>query len=130
MHKVVEPALREVAAELNAQGVSAEVRSHDSGGGATAEELPDDPSRQAATSYVELYTEAAEHPFLYRVEVVESPVPTYGGRMVGDRDRYARLEVHLVDGGQNYDVMGYSSGQVIHDCLDQYERHLEFLRMS
>jgi choline/glycine/proline betaine transport protein len=27
-------------------------------------------------------------------------------------------------------VMGYSTGQVIHDCLDQYERHLEFLRLS
>ena len=130
MHKVVEPALRDVAAELNAQGVTTEVRLHDSGDGTTADELPDDPSLQPTTSYVELATAAAEHPFLYRVEVVESPVPTYGGRMVGDRDRYARLEVHLVDGGQSYDVMGYTSGQVIHDCLDQYERHLEFLRMS
>jgi choline/glycine/proline betaine transport protein len=48
--------------------------------------------------------------------------------MIGNRDQYARLEVHLVDGGQDYDVMGYTSEQVIHDCLDQYERHLEFLR--
>jgi choline/glycine/proline betaine transport protein len=60
--------------------------------------------------------------------VRRSPVPTYGGRMIGNRDQYARLEVHLVDGGQDYDVMGYTSEQVIHDCLDQYERHLEFLR--
>ena len=130
LHGVVEPALREVAQELNAQGVPAEVHARGAVAGATAEELPDDPSLRPAVAYAELRTEADEHPFVYRVEVVESPVPTYGGRMIGDRDKYARLEVHLVDGGQNYDVMGYSAGQVIHDCLDQYERHLEFLRMS
>jgi choline/glycine/proline betaine transport protein len=130
LHKVVEPALREVAQELNAQGVAAVVDARGSDRGVTADELPDDPSLQPPTAYVELRTEADEHPFVYRVEVVESPVPTYGGRMVGDRDRYARLEVHLVDGGQSYDVMGYTSGQVIHDCLDQYERHLEFLRLA
>ena len=50
-------------------------------------------------------------------------------RMIGNRDQYARLEVHLVDGGQDYDVMGYTAEQVIHDCLDQYERHLHFLHL-
>ena len=50
--------------------------------------------------------------------------------MIGDRDRYARHEVHLDGGGQDYDVMGYTKGQVIHDCLDRYEQHLEFLRMA
>jgi choline/glycine/proline betaine transport protein len=46
--------------------------------------------------------------------------------MIGDRDRYARLEVHLDDGGQDYDVMD----QLIHDCLDQYGQHLAFLRLT
>ena len=59
-----------------------------------------------------------------------SPVPTYGGRMIGDRDQYARLDVHLDTGAQDYDVMGYRESQVIHDCLDQYEQHLEFLRLG
>jgi choline/glycine/proline betaine transport protein len=49
--------------------------------------------------------------------------------MIGDRDRYARLEVHTVGGGQDYDVMGYSTTQVIHDCLDHYEGHLEAQRL-
>ncbi len=80
--------------------------------------------------WVELRTQTTEHPFVYRVEVTESPVPTYGGRMIGDRDRYARLEVHLDDGGQDYDVMGYATDQLIHDCLDQYEQHLAFLRLT
>jgi choline/glycine/proline betaine transport protein len=64
------------------------------------------------------------------VQVNESPVPTYGRRMIGDRDRYARLEVHTTGGGQDYDVMGYSTTQVIHDCLDHYEGHLESLRRA
>ena len=71
-----------------------------------------------------------EDPFVYRVQVHLSPVPTYGGRMIGDRDQYARLEVHTVGGGQDYDVMGYTTTQVIHDCLDHYEGHLEFLRLA
>ena len=81
-------------------------------------------------TFAELRTTVAETPFVYRDQVCESPVPTYGGRMIGDRDRYARLEVHLDGGGQDYDVMGCTKGQVIHDCLDRYEEHLEFLRMA
>ena len=112
----VEPALGEVADELTSMGVPATV----SGGGAIGtDELP----------WVELSTDQEEEePFVYRVVVRRSPVPTYGGRMIGNRDQHARLEVHLADGGQDYDVMGYTPDQVIHDCLDQYERHLEFLR--
>jgi choline/glycine/proline betaine transport protein len=132
LHDTVEPALREVCEELVAQGVDATVLTQETadqpapGEGAKA---PVD-AEPTDAPYVELRTNAEQHPFVYRVEVTESPVPTYGGRMIGDRDRYARLEVHLSEGGQNYDVMGYTSGQVIHDCLDQYERHLEFLRLS
>jgi len=114
LSSVVEPALTDVAAELTERGVGAEVTSGETDG----------------RPWVELRTPADEHPFVYRVEVTESPVPAYGGRMVGDRDQYARLEVHLQGGGQDYDVMGNTATQVIHDCLDQYERHLEFLRLS
>lgn len=37
--------------------------------------------------------------------------------------------MHLARGGEGYDVMGYSQAQLIDDVLDQYERHLEFLRL-
>ncbi len=106
---VVSPALLEVATELTERGVAATT---DTGSG-----------------FAELHTEGGEHRFVYRVELAELPVPAYGGRMVGDRARYARLEVHLDGGGQDYDVMGFSGTQVIHDCLDQYEQHLAFLRL-
>lgn len=118
LHAVIEPALTEVATELTAREVPATVRA------GQAEE-------QGFGEFVELRTEEdVEHPFVYRVQVHLSPVPTYGGRMIGGRDQYARLEVHGPNGGLDYDVMGFRAGQVIHDCLEQYERHLEFLRMT
>jgi choline/glycine/proline betaine transport protein len=119
LDRVVEPALREVSDELCQRGVETTATR------GVAEPDEDDPDGGA---FVELRT-AGEVPFVYRVQVGSSPVPAYGGRMVGARDRYARLEVHLADGGQDYDVMGCTQAEVIHDCLDHYERHLEFLRI-
>lgn len=108
---VVVPALHEVCDELNERGVAADVAIDDDHG-------------------ANLTVNSSQFPFVYSVQVETVPVPAYGGRMVGGRDRYARLEVYLSDGGQGYDVMGYSQTQLIHDCLDHYERHLEFLRIS
>ena len=118
---MVRPALTEVAHELEDRGVPTQV-TQAAGGGEDDED--------GGLAWVELRTRGGDDPFVYRVQVHESPVPTYGGRMIGDRDRYARLEVHTVGGGQDYDVMGYSTTQVIHDCLDHYEAHLEFLRLA
>lgn len=123
LNTTVEPALREVSAELCDLGVATEVFTGSAG------DLGDglDP---AEGPFVELRTQTDSDPFVYRVEVDDIPVPTYGGRMVQSRDRYSRLQVHLIGGGQGYDLMGYTQHQVIHDVLDQYERHLEFLRLG
>lgn len=124
LDEVVAPALAEVAAELSVRGVDASAVSgvappseDDTHGGRFVELRAGDPNHP-------------DHPFRYRVQVTLSPVPAYGGRMVGGRDEYAKLDVHLDTGAQDYDVMGYRASQVIHDCLDQYEQHLEFLRMA
>jgi choline/glycine/proline betaine transport protein len=121
LDSVVRPALAEVAHELEARGVPAAVTRLTGDG---------DDDEDGGLAWVELHTLGDDDPFVYRVQVHESPVPTYGGRMIGDRDRYARLEVHTVGGGQDYDVMGYTATQVIHDCLNHYEGHLEFLRLA
>ncbi len=118
---VVGPALTEVAQELEDRGVPTEVTQGVGGG---------EDDEDGGLTWVELRTLGVDDPFVYRVQVHESPVPTYGGRMIGDRDKYARLEVHTFGGGQDYDVMGYSTEQVIHDCLTHYEGHLEFLRLT
>jgi choline/glycine/proline betaine transport protein len=111
---VVSPALREVALELNERGIPARVHT----------------DAEAGQSVVQLTADTPQFPFVYRVQAESMPAPAYGRRMPGGRDEYARLEVHLSDGGQDYDVMGYSTTQLIHDCLDHYERHLEFLRLA
>ena len=124
LDSVVRPALTQVAHELEERGLPTEVNRGVGGG------EDDEDDEDGGLTWVELHTIAGDDPFVYRVQVHESPVPTYGGRMIGDRDQYARLEVHTAGGGQDYDVMGYSTTQIIHDCLNHYEGHLEFLRLA
>ncbi|MFI2811723.1 MULTISPECIES: choline BCCT transporter BetT [Microbulbifer] len=45
----------------------------------------------------------------------------------GSPDTYFRAEVHLYEGGQDYDVMGWTRDQLLTDMVSQYERHLQFL---
>lgn len=120
LDRVVEPALAQVTEELCEMGVQTEIRRG---------ERWDDPESPGGR-WVELNAATGTDPFVYRVMVGEAPVPTYGGRMIGARDRYSRLEVHTTGGGQDHDVMGYDTSQLIHDCLDHYERHLAYLRSS
>ncbi len=117
---MVAPAFDEVAGELRGQGVVVEVvRAADEG---------EQPGIEQPG--IELVTDVgADLPFVYRVQRREQPIPAYGGWAPRGNERYTRLEVHLHSGGQGYDVMGYSRTQLIDDVLDQYERHLEFLRI-
>lgn len=46
-----------------------------------------------------------------------------------EQHRYYRAEVYLKEGGQDYDLMGWNQEQIIHDILDQYEKHLHFLHL-
>jgi len=109
------PALTEVADEMRGHSVEAEVND------GTDEERP----------YVELVADLGEEaPFQYRVESREARTPVYGDRSLRDSDVYFRLDVHLSEGGQGYDVMGYTHSQLIDDVLDQYEQHVEFVRLN
>lgn len=42
---------------------------------------------------------------------------------------YYRAEVHLSEGGQDYDIMGWSKIGVINDVIDQYHKHQHFLHL-
>jgi choline/glycine/proline betaine transport protein len=78
----------------------------------------------AGMTFAELVADTGEEqPFCYQIRPREVPMPVYGGRVVPKgTDTYCQLEVHLRDGGQGYDVMGYTRGQLADDVLDQYER--------
>ncbi|WP_047865295.1 choline BCCT transporter BetT [Rubrobacter aplysinae] len=110
------PALIEVGEELGEQGIEARV------GGGTDE---------SGFGYVELTADLGEEePFQYRLAPQEAPMPVYGDRSLRESDVYYRLDVHLREGGQGYDVMGYTHSQLIDDVLDQYEQHVEFMRLN
>ncbi len=110
------PALNEVGEEMREHGVEVEVR---------------DGTNETDQYYVELVADLDdESPFIYRIEPREARMPVYGDSSMREGDFYYRLDVHLLEGGQGYDVMGYTYSQLIDDVLDQYEQHVEFVRLN
>ncbi len=129
LSEVALPALTEVGEELRGHGVEAEVRDRTNLGSSNGS--PNGSENGAGTPYVELVADLGEEaPFQYRVEPREAPMPVYGDNSLRDSDVYFRLDVHLLEGGQGYDVMGYTHSQLIDDVLDQYEQHVEFVRLN
>ncbi|MNF29759.1 High-affinity choline transport protein [compost metagenome] len=112
---VVTPACEEVAVELRKQGYEVSVQAHSDG--RVSLELD----------------HAGEGRFLYEVLPRAFNAPSFVMRDEDDGNdarKYFRAEVHLRDGGQDYDIMGWSRDDVIGDILDQYERHLHFLHVT
>ncbi|GGX06847.1 high-affinity choline transport protein [Streptomyces malachitofuscus] len=116
VEQVCRPAFRDVAQALREQGVEAEILE------GTVEDT--------GLSHIGLRVPiGAADAFVYEVWPVELPTPAFATRSVSTHDSYVRFEVRLTEGNQDYDVMGYTKEQLIADSLDQYERHLEFLRV-
>ncbi|RKQ34080.1 choline BCCT transporter BetT [Kocuria tytonis] len=116
---VAVPALTTLAEEIRGTGVSVTVDR------SPAEEHP------AVDQTCLLVDLAPERDFVYRVYPVAFPTPGFGGfRTNPDSDQYFRLEVFTATGSLGYDVLGYTSEQLINDALDCYERHLEFIRLN
>ncbi|WP_207782167.1 choline BCCT transporter BetT [Phytoactinopolyspora limicola] len=117
VEQVSRPALHEVADELRERGAHASV----------TEGMVD----TVGLPHLELRIRCGDQEdFTYRLWPSESSVPSFAPRRLGAAEKYVRYEVFLSEGSQEYDVMGYSKEQLIGDVLDQYERHLEFLRLT
>ena len=54
-------------------------------------------------------------------------MPSFATRSAKSGSKYYRVEPLLAEGGQGYDLMGYTKAQVIEDILTQFERHMHFL---
>ncbi|MGH3947560.1 MAG: choline BCCT transporter BetT [Pseudonocardiaceae bacterium] len=114
--EVCRPAFDEVAEELRTQGADATVTE----GVVTEVDI----------AHVGLKVPmGSEEDFIYRIWPCETTCPSFATRSLTAQDTYFRFEVNLTDGSQGYNVMGYGTEQLIGDILDQYERHLEFLRL-
>src|SRR5699024_8878503 len=113
--RILLPALEEVAAELRNQGVEA-----------SAGPLHGSDDSQLIQLEV---AQGGENSFHYQVWRRPVAVPSVGQVVPRGTDQYYRLEGYVDGGtGQGYDLMGYTSQQIIEDVLDQYGRHLAFVR--
>ena len=69
-----------------------------------------------------------EMDFRYGVYLTKSQSPNYTRELEGD-DLYYRAEVYLKEGGQDYDVLGWSEATLINDVIEQYRKHMQFLHV-
>ena len=110
---IVLPAMQSVASELGKQGVESTI------------ELDD---QKQIPSLVVLHGDEVD--FFYRVTPRSYLQPSF---MLNEEDeeerKYFRAEVFLREGGQGYDIMGWTSEHVIGDIIVQYEKHMHFLHM-
>lgn len=75
-----------------------------------------------------------EMDFVYGVKVKASLKPNFSQDEIEDSQRaeeefYFRAEVFLREGGQNYDIMGWSKDAVRNDIIEQYHKHMHFLHL-
>ena len=76
-----------------------------------------------------LVTHGEEQQFVYRVLARKHSQPDFANEADDDEHNYYRAEVHLGEGGQDYDIMGWSKAAVINNIIDQYHKHLHFLHL-
>ncbi|CAM3567002.1 BCCT family transporter [Parendozoicomonas haliclonae] len=111
--KTVVPAMQSVVEEIKKHGVEATI------------EYQDARDRPAV-----VVRHGDEHDFLYKVKPRAYMQPSF---IVDNEDeddiKYYRAEVFLLEGGQDYDIMGWTQDQVIADIISQYEKHMYFLHM-
>ena len=65
--------------------------------------------------------------FNYGVRLRPFAIPDY---IPEDGSKYYRAEVFLLQGGQGYDIYGYTKAQVISDAITHYKKHLHYLHLS
>jgi choline/glycine/proline betaine transport protein len=86
-----------------------------------------DISSENGLSLIVNHGEAQE--FVYRVLTQKYSQPDFSSEANDDEQSYYRAEVHLGEGGQDYDIMGWSKTAVINNIIDQYHKHLHFLHL-
>jgi len=106
----VKPAIEAVAAQLLEQGLDVQTKF--------------EPGEMELT-----VDHGEQQVFTYQVIMRGYLTPSFAAQRFRNQ-RYYRAEVHLYEGGQDYELFGYSRQQIINDIIDQYERHLQFLHLT
>lgn len=114
--QVVEPAFKDVAEEMEASGLTVVLQVED---------------KNLKTFRV---IHGDEIDFIYQVELASHIQPAFiyaEGEQedAPEEQKYYRAEVHLREGGQDYDILGWSRDAVIGDIIDHYHKHMHFLHV-
>lgn len=112
MNDVVRPAISEVSEVFREKGLAVDAQL--------------DPGNASLSLEI---GHGEQHRFLYQVLMRGYFTPSFARAGMGGLHLKNRAEVHLAEGSQDYDLMGYTKEQIINDMLDQYERHLQFLHL-
>lgn len=115
----VHPAMQDVSNELRKAGFDASV---------TRSEAEED-TEAGWMLNVEHHGEYQDFHYIVRPIPENRPALTPADAEKDGTAVYYRAEVFLSEGGQDYDIMGWTEDEVIGDILDQYERHRHFLHM-
>ncbi len=72
--------------------------------------------------------------FIYKVLLASHIQPVFihadaDETEISEEQMYFRAEVHLREGGQDYDILGWSRDAVIGDIIDHYHKHMHFLHV-
>ena len=115
LQKIVKPAMTEVGKEFETQQF----------------EIVIDETEEALMLTV---TMGSDPDFVYAVYPSVTHQPEFGPSDMpevdeGEKPTYYRAEVHLSEGGQNYDIMGWSKISVINDVIDQFQKHQHFIHL-
>lgn len=111
LEQIARPAMEEISASLKERGFPATIEDGE----------PND-------EFVRLNVQIeGQQDFTYEVQPVAFTMPAFVRRPQSATSKYYRLEAHLFEGGQGYDLVGYTKTQVIEDILDHFERHMQFL---
>jgi len=108
---VVMPAMQEFSKELESHGISSR----------TIDNI-------AEAGRVALKTDHNDElDFFYQVQCSDTFIPQTSPENDVPDKQYFRAEVHLSEGGQSYDVMGWSQQQMLIDMVSRYENHMHFI---
>ncbi|MGR2739155.1 choline BCCT transporter BetT [Billgrantia sp. Q4P2] len=111
LRHAIRPALTELAEELTRRGQQASVSERQVDG------------TQLLFPTLQVDFDGAPS-FIYGIQPTRLQPPSF---LPADDDYYLRLDVHLAEGGLGQDLNGYTRLQVVHDVLNEYQRHLRFL---
>ncbi|WP_369742516.1 BCCT family transporter [Pseudidiomarina sp. PP-1MA] len=119
--QVITPAFNEVAEEMRASGLTVVLDTNEQGQKTFRVQHGD----EIDFIYQVKLAAHIQPAFLHMDEVSATAAPVE----VAEEQKYYRAEVHLREGGQDYDVLGWSREAVIGDLIDHYHKHMHFLHI-